>query len=53
MKDTILYTPIGFYLFFGIYFAWYYLSGFTILIEEARNRKRESNKKRLTKNPYE
>jgi hypothetical protein len=53
MKDTILYTPIGLYIFFGIYVAWYYLSGLTLLIEEARNRKRESNKKRLTSNPYE
>jgi hypothetical protein len=53
MKDTILYTPIGLYIFFGIYFLYYYLSGLTLLIEEARNRKRESNKKRLTSNPYE
>lgn len=49
----ILYDYTGFLICFGIYFSWYYLTGFTILIEEARNRKRESNKKQLTENPYE
>jgi hypothetical protein len=49
----VTYDPIGLIIAFGIYFSWYYLTGFTILIEEARNRKRKENKKQLTINPYE
>jgi len=48
-----IYDPIGLIIAFVIYFLWYYLSGFTIIIEEARNRKREQNKKREIENPYE
>jgi len=48
-----IYDPIGPIIAFSIYFAWYYFSGLTILIEEARNRKREQNKKQLQNNPYE
>lgn len=38
--DTVFYTPILFWVLFGSYIAWYYISGITLLIEEARNRKK-------------
>jgi hypothetical protein len=38
--DTVFYTPVMFWILFGCYIAWYYISGITLLIEEAKNRKK-------------